>query len=177
MNPKDDTQLCLECGLCCNGVLFARGELRPDDDHDRLLMLGLRLSLNQKSKTKNQKFHQPCSALDGCRCQIYSERPVYCRQFECALLKQVKAGQIEPARARRIVKTALERADRVKQLLRELGSADEEKALSLRFQAIRRKLDAGNLGREAAVVFGELTLAVHQLNLLLSEEFYPGREL
>jgi hypothetical protein len=30
-----DGQLCLTCGLCCNGVIFANVGLRPGDDAAR----------------------------------------------------------------------------------------------------------------------------------------------
>src|SRR5438132_2396309 len=33
--------LCLECGLCCNGVIFADVRLQPGDDPKRLKALGL----------------------------------------------------------------------------------------------------------------------------------------
>src|ERR1022692_2086903 len=81
MNSSDSNQLCLECGLCCNGVIFARGQLQPADDVARLQTLGLTLVANRKAETGKQKFTQPCTAFDGCRCKIYGDRPQYCRGF------------------------------------------------------------------------------------------------
>src|SRR5208283_6243064 len=47
MNTNESTgavsQLCPNCGLCCNGVLFADVELRKGDDAQRQAQLGLRL--------------------------------------------------------------------------------------------------------------------------------------
>ncbi|HWD92940.1 MAG TPA: YkgJ family cysteine cluster protein [Verrucomicrobiae bacterium] len=175
MDPRDSTSLCLECGLCCNGVIFADVQLLPEDDAARLRSLGLAFATNQKSKIGNKKFKQPCTAFEGCRCTIYSERPEYCRQFECLLLKSVKAGRTDAAEASRIVRSALQRVKRVKRLLRELGDADEGIALSKRFRRMKRSLESGPLDEDAAQKFGELTLAVHDLNVLLAEAFYPGR--
>ena len=165
--------LCLECGLCCNGVIFADVQLQPGDDAARLQALGLNCQPNRKSKIPNQKFQQPCSALDGCRCRIYVDRPEYCRKFECLVLKNVKAGRLEPAAARRLIRTARRRAETVDQLLRELDDADEHSALSRRFQRMRRRLESVVADGGTADAFGRLTLAVHELNMLLGESFYP----
>jgi hypothetical protein len=174
MNPHDSNSLCLECGLCCNGVLFADVQLQPKDDPRILQSLGLKFVSNRKSQIVNHKFAQPCAAFAGCQCTIYSDRPQYCRQFECLLLKSVKAGQTDPADASRIIRSALRRVKKVKRLLQQLGDTDETVALSKRFRRIQRKLESAPLDKDTAHSFGELTLAVHDLNMLLSETFYPG---
>ena len=166
--------LCLECGLCCNGVIFANGQLQPEDDPARLRSLGLKYPPKRNSKIKNQKFLQPCAAFDGCRCKIYSERPKYCRAFECLLLKSVRAGQTDMAGALRMVRTARHRVEKVKRLLRDLGDTQEDVALTVRFRKTKKRIESGPIDGATADSFGQLTLAVHDLNLLLSEAFYPG---
>ena len=170
----DSNPLCLECGLCCNGVIFANGQLQPADDVGRLRQLGLKLLAIPKSPAASRKFHQPCAAFDGCRCQIYAERPQYCRAFECALLKKFKTGKVQADAALRTIRTARRRTEKVKKLLRELGDTDEGVALSVRFRRMQRRAEAGGLDEESADRFGELTLAMQDLNFLLSESFYPG---
>ena len=174
MDSTDSNPLCLECGLCCNGVIFADGQLQPADDAPRLEALGLRLLPHRKSQIANQKFQQPCAAFDGCRCRIYGGRPQYCREFECLTLQRVKTGRLETAVAFRVIHAARRRADKVKRLLFELGDDDEQMALSLRFQRVQKHLESGISDDETAELFSRLTLAVHDLNLLLSEAFYPG---
>lgn len=174
MNPPDANSICLECGLCCNGVIFADGQLQPEDDAEKLKSLGLRLLTNRKPQIANRKFHQPCGAFDGGRCNIYCDRPKYCREFECLLLKSVQAGETEVPAALGIIRNARKRVDKVKRLLRELGDADEHVALSKRFRKTQKRIEAGELDHATAQLYGELTLAVHDLNMLLSEAFYPG---
>ena len=53
-------QLCPNCGLCCNGVLFADVELRAGDDAKKLKKLGL--EPHPKPKTK-MAFAQPCACF------------------------------------------------------------------------------------------------------------------
>jgi uncharacterized protein len=180
-------QLCLACGLCCNGVLFKDVELQPGDDAEQLKSLGLPIrearragrksgcSLHSKPPTRSSKFPQPCAALcDDNRCRIYTERPARCREFECALFKSVAAGETELAAALKTIRATRQRADQVYRLLRALGDTDEHLALSLRFKRTRRRLETGGFDDAAADTFGELTLAVHALNVLLSSRFYPG---
>lgn len=171
MNGGDSNPICLECGLCCNGVIFADLQLRPGDDLTRLqaLLPGARVKLKSKSK-----FPQPCVALDGCRCRIYADRPRYCREFDCLLLKNVKSGRINQDAALGTIRTARQRADRVREVLRQLGDTEETAALSVRFRRMKKRAEAGELNDAAADLFGELTLAVHDLNMLLSDAFYPA---
>jgi hypothetical protein len=175
-HPKDSSavagavaQLCPHCAMCCNGVLFKDVELQPGDSATKLKTLGLPFS-----SSRTPKFPQPCAALAGCMCRIYAARPARCREFECALLKSVAAGETETAAALRVIREARRQAERVRHLLREVGDHDEHVALSLRFQRTQRRFESSPFEEPAADKFGELTLAVHDLNLLLREKFYPN---
>ena len=165
-------QLCLACGLCCNGVIFADVKLQSGDDPARLQALGLPLIETGSTPRAQTRFPQPCTALDGCRCRIYPERPNYCRKFECMLFKNVKAGRLDSAAALRIIQAARQRADAVRNLLQTLGDTEEQLPLSARFRKMARRLENAELTEETAEMYGKLTLAVHDLNCLLSEAFY-----
>lgn len=86
-------RLCLDCGLCCNGVLFDQVVLQPADQIAALSARGLKIK-------KRQFFHQPCTALCGSLCQIYACRPTRCRAFECRQFQQVAAGKVDENDAR-----------------------------------------------------------------------------
>ena len=184
--PSVAEKLCLTCGLCCNGVIFADVQLQRGDVAAKLKALGLRLSGGsarpkaQASCEKVQrpflqkKFSQPCAAFDGCRCRIYEDRPKYCRAFDCALLKSVNCGGVKVADALGLIEKARRRAEKVRQLLRKIGDKDEHVALSLRFRRITRRLQQSKVDRPTSHLFSQLTLAVQDLNFLLSESFYPG---
>ena len=177
--------LCLTCGICCNGALFQDVGLQPGDDAALLQSLGLplknigrrqdaeTLSTHPKSKIQNRKFPQPCAALEGCRCRIYPDRPTYCRQFECLLLKDLLAGQVDLNAAHRVVRATRRRADKVLKLLRQLGDLDEHLNLKGRFQQTHRRLEAGPINAKTVAILAELTFAMHRLNLLLRDSFYP----
>ena len=162
-------QLCLTCGICCNGVLFKDVQLQPGDDAEALKALGLSL----QRRSCKARFAQPCVALAAeNRCRIYAERPVRCRDFECALFKAVQAGKLEAAAALCTIRATLGRANEVRRLLRVLGDQDDRTALSLRFKRVQRRLQRSLPDEATAAAFADLSLAVHDLNLRLQREFY-----
>ena len=121
-----------------------------------------------------EKFPQPCSALCSDKtCRIYADRPIRCRQFECALFKSVSSVAVSAEAAFRIIRKARLRAEKVRRLLRKLGDEKETLALSLRFRRLRRRIESQPLTDEIADDYAKLSLAVHELNLQLRADFYP----
>lgn len=163
--------LCLHCGLCCDGTLFKDVELQAGDNAPSLAALGLPLK-HLKAKVR---FPQPCAALCAdLRCRIYAGRPARCHEFECALFKAVANGRIKTAPALKLIRTTRQRAEKVRNLLRALGDQQEDAALSVRFRRMTRRMESTRVDEETADTYGLLTLAVHDLNLLLGAKFYPG---
>jgi Fe-S-cluster containining protein len=117
---------------------------------------------------------QPCAAHDGCKCSIYSSRPVYCRQFECSLLKRVNSRQLEKKEALRLIYLARDHLVRIRLGLRELGEANETLSHRVRFKKMATQIERAGPHHPKARVFADLTLAIHDLDLLLVESFYPG---
>jgi len=165
-------ELCLKCGLCCNGAIFADVQLMAGDDAESLAELGLAVKV--AGSVRKTRFLQPCVAHDGCRCRIYDKRPSYCRQFECDLLKRCSGGRLAKEAALEIVGTAQERVALVKKLLLDLGDTEINLALGVRFRRTAKRLERGGPDQSTADLFSELTLAVHDLNGIIAEEFYPG---
>lgn len=87
---SSSTSLCVGCGMCCDGTLFARAKTTLDEE-PRLLELGFDLEpLNGK-----RWFVQPCPMASCGSCTIYENRFAICRSYRCALLKSLDAGEIE----------------------------------------------------------------------------------
>ena len=191
-NGSKPEDICLACGLCCDGVIFSDVRLQAEDNPEpfaRLEALPAEATASSKGRPlvpqssarasfavgqRASQMPQPCVAFDGCRCRIYNQRPKHCREFECLLLRSVRAGRTEKAQALEIIRRARRRADRVWRLLRALGDLDEERSLSVRFRRTVKRLEGSQLDEPTAELYGELTLAVHDLNCLLSSAFYPG---
>ncbi len=160
MTPLTDT-LCLQCGLCCNGVLFA--DVRPERGDNSPLF-----------KQHGSRVAQPCPAFNqgNCKCALYADRPARCRKFECKQLLAVRAEKISAAAALKQIRAAKKISAKVVALLAELGDDDTSRPLSKRFQRLQRTAERGGLPSEKFDTLAELQLAVHQLTLLLAQEFY-----
>jgi Fe-S-cluster containining protein len=160
MDKLIDT-LCLQCGLCCNGVLF--GDVRPEAGDRSPLFAGGRARVSQ-----------PCPALNSatCACVIYAERPARCRKFECKQLLAARAGEIAAAAALKKIRAAQKLAGKVEVLLAELDFNDTRLPLSRRFKRCQRAAETGALPPEQFDTLADLQLAVHELSLLLAKDFY-----
>jgi hypothetical protein len=169
---KTGEQLCLACGLCCDGTLFGHVRIGPGDQPEKLRALGLPVAAS-RAKTPLVRSLQPCAALCADRtCRLYADRPQQCRNFECGVFKALRAGRIEFAAALRLVRRARRQADQVRRLLRALGDTAEHRALISRFERMQRHMESGGADEAAGTVFAELSLAMHRLNLLTHEKFY-----
>jgi Fe-S-cluster containining protein len=87
--------LCAECALCCDGTFFGSVVI-TNDDRERVRRVGLRVVDKDGAAT----MPQPCSALRGCLCAVYEERPKTCRDYECSLRVSVLAGSTSEESAR-----------------------------------------------------------------------------
>jgi len=84
--------LCESCGLCCDGTLFAHVDVTPEE----LAAIAERVTLSSDWAL----LLQPCSALEGCRCSVYADRPRICRAYRCSVLAELEAGRLTEPQAR-----------------------------------------------------------------------------
>jgi Fe-S-cluster containining protein len=162
------SQLCPNCGLCCNGVLFADVELRADDDAKRLAKLGLTIGKKGQGKLA---FAQLCACFDGKLCKIYGDRPKRCRTFECGLLKRVQDEELDADAALKTISQTKRQAEKVRVLLRRLGQKDERLAMTRRYaQAMSAPVDL-SASENNSELRGELMLAVNDLMQVLQRDF------
>src|ERR1700733_5994944 len=103
-------KLCLQCGLCCNGVLFADVR-REGDDHSPLF------------KQFGAQVPQPCPAFNSndCKCALYENRPARCHKFECKQFIAARAEKISVDVALKKISETKKIAANVENLLRRLG--------------------------------------------------------
>ncbi len=165
-------QLCLACGLCCDGTLFHHVQLGMADNPGQLKALGLPVK-TPRARTPISRFPQPCAALCADRtCRVYANRPEQCRTFECGVLKKLQAGGITSAAALRLVRQARQDADKIRGLLRQLGDDEEHRSLNERFRRTKQRMEAGFADEATGDTFAELSLAMHYFGLLTHDKFY-----
>ena len=122
MTPLLTDTLCTNCGLCCDGTLFADVELVGQAEVTRLEIMGTDI----ENEGRNMGLlSQPCAALRGTRCGIYAHRPKCCRVFQCHLLQNAQRGTVTVELALDQIADAREQIRQVRARLLRLGNRDE----------------------------------------------------
>lgn len=132
--PLEDTAPCVGCGLCCDGTLYVRAQVKPGEE-SRMVESGLELLTHQGRPF----FRQPCPHYSCGRCSIYDQRYRTCRSFRCKLLKRYHAGEIDLNEARSKIEGAFE-------VLREAKAEEPSADLSAERVRLRRELSKQLLG-------------------------------
>ena len=172
MSPSLTDVLCTECGLCCDGSLFADVELSGREEASALEVLGL--EIEDADQDHRGLLLQPCRALRGTRCGIYPHRPECCRTFECRLLQEARRGVVTVDWARRRIAEARQRIARIERLAGALGLRTGHLPLKERCaEALASSEDDGAESR-ARRLRNELETAMRSLERLISETFLTG---
>lgn len=164
----EKSNICIDCGMCCDGTLFSEVSVRPYDDAAILITKGLTIRPHGEERV----FDLPCTEFTAGRCGIYDCRPEVCRSYRCQLLRRVERGEITAADAQTLINEAKVLRDRVRTGFQGVvSSADlmpvSELGRQLR-DLIEADVDSGHPGDGHAV----LSLDVDALGLLLASHFH-----
>ena len=87
----EGSELCISCGLCCQGIMEKAAVLEQDE-----VELAEELNLKPFVTVEGiHKFHLPCPLIKGNVCSVYnSPHPNVCKEFQCILLDQLLSGEI-----------------------------------------------------------------------------------
>jgi uncharacterized protein len=161
--------ICIGCGLCCDGTMFSWVDLKPQDKQTALSSLGLSV----KSAEGTLQFKQPCAASTNGRCAIYETRPAACREFRCELRIKYDAGAITLSNAQSSIAEAISLRDDIRPhraILEEIAAAKKPYSLDRLYKIVGPRLHADVELRRA---HGELLLDMIALNRTLSRHFRP----
>ena len=126
------SQLCLSCGLCCQGLLHDHADLETDET-ELANQLGLPF---HPGSSDSRAFSLPCPLYKDDKCSVYPNRPKVCGNYQCDLLKKLLQGMISFEKATALVKSA---KDLMRAIRKQLGPGDPSQSI---WQQI-----AGFLGR------------------------------
>lgn len=113
-NPAD---ICIGCGMCCDGTIFDATELHQSDELGPLQQLQAVFITDQHSA----RLQQPCPAFRAGCCSIYDQRPESCREYSCAVLTSVAEGATNVDDATSVIAAATALRDRVRPALTQLN--------------------------------------------------------
>jgi len=122
--------LCVSCGFCCDGTLFASVRLE-DGEAARLASFSLPIVVRDDL---TEAMPQPCRALEATLCTAYDVRPVTCRRYRCHLLTALDEGEVDLDEARGVVSTVREALAPLRSRLPEGFSAGRRAALPTKWR-------------------------------------------
>ena len=114
--PTDGQNLCLSCGLCCDGTLFGQIPVDAAEPVEAFRAAGLRITPDRGGEGRYE-LPQPCLRFENGRCRTYGCRPAACSSYRCRLLQGVEAGEMALQEAKGIVQSAREKRRRLRPLL------------------------------------------------------------
>lgn len=103
LETKQVSDLCVDCGMCCDGTLFERARANMPNDNELIKKFGLTpLIINDKPF-----FKLPCHHFEKC-CTVYNnERPSICSEFMCNPLRKYEKGDISFVEVEKIINETL----------------------------------------------------------------------
>jgi len=90
---EEESRLCLACGLCCSGALFAFVPVEPHE----VERLRSRLPIVQENA--RARFSLPCAGHRSGGCSLYGDRPEVCESYACKQLLRLRRGKTTVDRA------------------------------------------------------------------------------
>lgn len=100
MTEKDEHDICISCGFCCDRTLFDVAKLGEEEVlRDKFIDIETRVN-------DVRFFKLPCPYFDK-KCTIYHEKkPDICSKFKCMLLRNAIKGEITKENAMRAIDNA-----------------------------------------------------------------------
>ena len=94
-----EQEICISCGICCDGTLFGKAVLQQGEKGS----LPEKIEENYFKTDKHEFFKLPCQYFDG-KCTIYNKKKaVVCSAYKCKLLLRFSNGKIQKEEALKII--------------------------------------------------------------------------
>ena len=154
---SDAENICLACGLCCDGTLIGFVQLDADEITDINKIMDIEVV------NDNGFFLHPCKKYCN-GCTIYAQRPKNCDRFKCELLHTVDQKTLSFNSAVDVVSIIKQKKIAIEQKLATLNI--ELQSGSFYFKMVElKKLLQNNKSHQ------ELASDLKELDLILSDKF------
>lgn len=161
---SDELNICLPCGLCCDGTLIGFVQLDSEE------ISAIREVMEIEEEQGHGFFLQPCAKFIDC-CTIYHSRPKQCANYKCELLLSVERNELD-------FDSAIEIIDVIKHKRIDIENQLSEQQFELKSQSFYFKMvELKNLlhknKSESSLTLKQIELLsdIDQLESLLSKRF------
>jgi len=161
---SDSLNICLSCGLCCDGTLIGHVQLSNEE------LPTLRGIMDIEDENNNGFFLQPCNKYCG-GCSIYSQRPKQCADFNCGLLKSVEQKELDFDSATAVIKKVKQKKNTIEKMLVTLNIELKSQSFYFKMIELKKLLQQTNLESLLTQNHIELISELEQLDTLMSDKF------
>jgi len=161
---SDSTNICLACGLCCEGVLIGFVHLSKDE------IPALKKIMEIEEEGGQGFFLQPCKKYCN-GCTIYSERPKQCGYFDCDLLTAVDKKEIDFDAAVEIVDLVRQKKAVLEQKVLELKVQLKSQSFYFKMVELKNVLEKTKVTSSLSELQLDVLSDLKQLDSLLLERF------
>jgi Fe-S-cluster containining protein len=156
--------ICLACGICCDGTLIGFVELNREE------IPRLKEIMEIEAEDDKGFFLQPCKKYcDGCT--IYSKRPKQCGAFECGLLKSFEQNELDYETAIDIISLVKQKKSAIEKRLELLDIELKSESFHFKMAELKNLLQKKTNNKSLTQSHLELIYEVERLDSLLSEKF------
>ena len=161
-------QLCVGCGLCCDGTFFGYANVFDDTP----VIERIDVLLARKGDDTKRQLPIPCSLLgEGASCSVYEDRPPICKSYRCKLLKAVDSGERSLEEARQVTQRTSELRDEVRRGIEEVIGPSPTSCIS----SLIKALDAHGQAQDDPAAFkrnhAKVYLTIAALGMAIDSSF------
>ncbi len=161
---EDSSNLCLSCGLCCDGTLIGFVQLEQQE------VPALRQIMDIEETNNENIFLHPCDKFcDGCT--IYPDRPKNCIKFKCGLLKDVEQNAVTFESAVGSIELAKKKRAVIKDQLSSLDLQLKSESFYFKMIELKRVLASPKFESMLTAEHNNILTNIKDLEELLTEKF------
>jgi Fe-S-cluster containining protein len=161
---EDSSNICLSCGLCCDGTLIGFVQVEQDE------LPAVREVMTIEEENGIGFFLQPCQKYCN-GCTIYADRPSNCDKFNCGLLKSVQQEDLAFDEALKTIDEVKQKKRDIEKLVAALPFQLQSKSFYFQMVELKSSLEKKKIASTLSTSELSLLAAVADLNALLSRRF------
>lgn len=161
---NDEENICLACGICCDGTLIGFVEVEAAE------FSRLKGVLEVEESDQIGFFLHPCEKFCE-KCTIYDQRPKQCELFECKVLKSYEKGEMDFKSATTIIESVIEKKIGIQNKLRALDLKLKSGSFCFKMMEVKNLFAAENTKIVRQEMHKDLMCDIEELNGLVMKHF------
>jgi Fe-S-cluster containining protein len=160
-----ETNICLECGLCCDGTLIGFVELNKEEQP------AIREIMQIEEVGGHGFFLHPCCKLGVDGCEIYAKRPHQCANFKCGLLKSVENLKLNFESAVKIINEVRQKKLAIEEQIDILSFNLQSQSFYFKIIELKKLFEKNDSEFSESLKHAELLSTLRELNALIISKF------